>query len=78
MHPWVVSVSGLHAAGWRPRWTNEEVLAELLQEVAGRHTVAGRRLGRKDAHGRGRGGRDGRAARRGRGGPRWRASAAGI
>lgn len=31
MHPWVVSVSGLHAAGWRPRWTNEEVLAELLQ-----------------------------------------------
>ncbi|MEU9415482.1 SDR family oxidoreductase [Streptomyces sp. NPDC048272] len=49
MHPWVVSVSGLHAAGWRSRWTNEEVLAELLQEVAGRHTVAGRRLGRKDA-----------------------------
>ncbi|RKT06795.1 nucleoside-diphosphate-sugar epimerase [Streptomyces sp. 3211.6] len=49
MHPWVVSVSGLHAAGWRPRWTNEAVLAELLQEVAGRHTVAGRRLGRKDA-----------------------------
>ncbi|MFC9812004.1 SDR family oxidoreductase [Streptomyces virginiae] len=49
MHPWVVSVSGLHAAGWRPRWTNEEVLAELLQEVAGRHTVAGRRLGRRDA-----------------------------
>ncbi|WP_330301053.1 SDR family oxidoreductase [Streptomyces sp. NBC_00503] len=49
MHPWVVSISALHAAGWRPRWTNEEVLAELLQEVAGRHTVAGRRLGRKDA-----------------------------
>ncbi|WP_327264342.1 SDR family oxidoreductase [Streptomyces sp. NBC_01232] len=49
MHPWVVSVSGLHAAGWRPRWTNEEVLAELLREVSGRHTVAGRRLGRRDA-----------------------------
>ncbi|OKK20684.1 NAD-dependent dehydratase [Streptomyces sp. CB00455] len=49
MHPWVVSVSALHTAGWRPRWTNEEVLSELLQEVAGRHTVAGRRLGRKDA-----------------------------
>ena len=30
-------------------WTNEEVLAELLEEVAGRNTVAGRRLGRKDA-----------------------------
>ncbi|MEU2595429.1 NAD-dependent dehydratase, partial [Streptomyces albidoflavus] len=28
---------------------NEEVLGELLEEVAGRHTVAGRRLGRKDA-----------------------------
>ncbi|MFC5718768.1 SDR family oxidoreductase [Streptomyces gamaensis] len=49
MHPWVVSVSRLRDAGWRPRWTNEEVLAELLEEVAGRHTVAGRRLGRKDA-----------------------------
>ena len=49
MYPWVVSVSRLHEAGWRPRWTNEEVLAALLEEVAGRHTVAGRRLGRKDA-----------------------------
>lgn len=49
MYPWVVSGSRLHDAGWRPRWTNEEVLAELLEEVAGRHTVAGRRLGRKDA-----------------------------
>lgn len=49
MHPWVVSGSRLHEAGWRPQWTNEQVLAELLEEVAGRHTVAGRRLGRKDA-----------------------------
>lgn len=49
MHPWVVSGSRLHDAGWRPQWTNEEVLAALLEEVAGRHTVAGRRLGRKDA-----------------------------
>ncbi|MFC0599627.1 SDR family oxidoreductase [Streptomyces palmae] len=49
MHPWAVSGSGLHDAGWRPQWTNEEVLAELLEEVAGRRTVAGRRLGRKDA-----------------------------
>ncbi len=49
MYPWVVSGSRLHEAGWRPRWTNEEVLAALLEEVAGRHTVAGRRLGRKDA-----------------------------
>ncbi|MEV8567167.1 SDR family oxidoreductase [Streptomyces sp. NPDC051322] len=49
MHPWVVSVGRLHDAGWRPQWTNEEVLAELLEEVAGRYTVGGRRLGRKDA-----------------------------
>ncbi|NML55629.1 SDR family oxidoreductase [Streptomyces sp. R302] len=49
MHPWVVSVGRLHDAGWRPKWTNEEVLAALLEEVQGRHTVAGRRLGRKDA-----------------------------
>ncbi|SCK31798.1 SDR family oxidoreductase [Streptomyces sp. WMMB 322] len=49
MHPWVVSGARLHDAGWRPRWTNEEVLAELLEEVAGRHTVAGRRLGRTEA-----------------------------
>jgi nucleoside-diphosphate-sugar epimerase len=49
MHPWVVSGSRLHEAGWRPKWTNEEALAELLAEVAGRNSVAGRRLGRKDA-----------------------------
>lgn len=49
MHPWVVSVGRLHDAGWRPQWTNEEVLAQLLEEVAGRYTVGGRRLGRKDA-----------------------------
>lgn len=49
MHPWVVSGSRLHEAGWRPQWTNEEVLAELLAEVEGRNSVAGRRLGRKDA-----------------------------
>jgi nucleoside-diphosphate-sugar epimerase len=45
----VVAGSRLHEAGWRPQWTNEEVLAELLEEVAGRSSVAGRRLGRKDA-----------------------------
>ncbi|MEW2544771.1 SDR family oxidoreductase [Streptomyces sp. NPDC047002] len=49
MYPWVVSVTALHDAGWRPHWTNEEVLGALIEEVGGRHTVAGRRLGRKDA-----------------------------
>ncbi|WUD73312.1 SDR family oxidoreductase [Streptomyces sp. NBC_00510] len=49
MHPWVVSGSRLHESGWRPKWTNEEVLAVLLEEVSGRNSVVGRRLGRKDA-----------------------------
>lgn len=70
MHPWVVSVSGLHAAGWRPRWTNEEVLAELLQEVAGRRHGRGPPPGPQGRHRRGRRGRDGRPAGRRRSGPR--------
>ncbi|WP_442789213.1 NAD-dependent epimerase/dehydratase family protein [Kitasatospora sp. NBC_01302] len=49
MYPWVVSGSRLHEAGWRPRYSNEEVLAELLGQVAGKHAVAGRRLGGKEA-----------------------------
>ncbi|MFD7902581.1 NAD-dependent epimerase/dehydratase family protein [Kitasatospora sp. NPDC059722] len=49
MYPWVVSGSRLHEAGWRPAWTNEQVLAELLAQVAGKHAVAGRRLGGKEA-----------------------------
>ncbi|WP_424705826.1 NAD-dependent epimerase/dehydratase family protein [Kitasatospora acidiphila] len=49
MYPWVVSGSRLHEAGWRPQYGNEEVLAELLAQVAGRHAVAGRRLGGKEA-----------------------------
>ncbi|GAA1273058.1 SDR family oxidoreductase [Kitasatospora nipponensis] len=49
MYPWVVSGSRLHEAGWRPRFTNEQVLAELLAQVAGKHALAGRRLGGKEA-----------------------------
>ncbi|MFE7188609.1 NAD-dependent epimerase/dehydratase family protein [Kitasatospora sp. NPDC057541] len=49
MYPWVVSGSRLHEAGWRPAHTNEEVLAELLAQVEGKHAVAGRRLGGKEA-----------------------------
>jgi nucleoside-diphosphate-sugar epimerase len=49
MYPWVVSGSRLHEAGWRPAHSNEEVLGELLAQVAGNHAVAGRRLGGKDA-----------------------------
>ncbi|WTT40723.1 NAD-dependent epimerase/dehydratase family protein [Kitasatospora sp. NBC_00085] len=49
MYPWVVSGSRLHEAGWRPAYTNEQVLAELLAQVSGKHAVAGRRLGGKEA-----------------------------
>ncbi|MET8542832.1 NAD-dependent epimerase/dehydratase family protein [Kitasatospora sp. NPDC004799] len=49
MYPWVVSGSRLHEAGWRPAHTNEQVLAELLEQVSGKHAVAGRRLGGKEA-----------------------------
>ncbi|MFI5532791.1 NAD-dependent epimerase/dehydratase family protein [Kitasatospora sp. NPDC051853] len=49
MYPWVVSGSRLYEAGWRPTFSNEEVLAELLEQVAGKHAVAGRRLGGKEA-----------------------------
>nr|WP_235215680.1 NAD-dependent epimerase/dehydratase family protein [Phaeacidiphilus oryzae] len=51
MYPWVVSGSRLHEAGWRPRFGNEEVLAELLASTEGHHAVAGRRLGGRDAAG---------------------------
>lgn len=49
MYPWVVSGSRLHEAGWRPAFTNEQVLGELLAQVSGKHAVAGRRLGGKEA-----------------------------
>lgn len=49
MYPWVVSGSRLHEAGWRPAYSNEQVLAELLAQVSGKHAVAGRRLGGKEA-----------------------------
>ncbi|MFD9594555.1 NAD-dependent epimerase/dehydratase family protein [Kitasatospora sp. NPDC059973] len=49
MYPWVVSGSRLHEAGWRPTYSNEQVLAELLAQVSGKHAVAGRRLGGKEA-----------------------------
>ena len=49
--------------GWRPQWTNEEVLAELLEEVAG--PAHGRRpaAGPQGRHGRRGRGRDGGPAR---------------
>jgi nucleoside-diphosphate-sugar epimerase len=49
VYPWVVDCAGLRAAGWRPRFGNEEVLRILLEQRKGRHAVAGRRIARKEA-----------------------------
>jgi nucleoside-diphosphate-sugar epimerase len=49
VHPWVVSTRQLRQIGWRPTHDNEDGLRTLLAEVAGRHAVAARRVGRRDA-----------------------------
>lgn len=49
VYPWVADCAMLRGAGWKPSRDNAEVLAALLDEVAGRHAVVGRRLARKEA-----------------------------
>jgi nucleoside-diphosphate-sugar epimerase len=49
VYPWVVDCQALRAAGWRPSYDNAAAVAVLLDQRAGHHAVAGRRLGRKDA-----------------------------
>ena len=49
VYPWVVDCATLRQAGWRPSVTNTEALAILLEQRAGRHAVAGRRLAKKEA-----------------------------
>jgi len=49
VYPWVVDCAALRAAGWRPRFGNEEVLRVLLDQRQGRHALAGRRIARKEA-----------------------------
>jgi nucleoside-diphosphate-sugar epimerase len=49
VYPWVVDCKVLREAGWRPAYDNAEALGVLLDQRAGHHAVAGRRLGRKDA-----------------------------
>ncbi len=49
VYPWVVDCETLRRAGWQPSVTNAEALQVLLQQRAGHHAVAGRRLDRKDA-----------------------------
>jgi nucleoside-diphosphate-sugar epimerase len=49
VYPWVTDCAALRTAGWRPRFTNDEVLRVLLDQRKGRHAVAGRRIARKEA-----------------------------
>jgi nucleoside-diphosphate-sugar epimerase len=49
VYPWVADCATLRAAGWKPSRDNAEALNSLLEEVAGRHAVVGRRLARKEA-----------------------------
>ena len=49
MHPLVVPSTALRAAGWRPEHDNESCLQAVLDEVRGEVSVAGRRIGRRDA-----------------------------
>lgn len=45
---WVVSSARLRVAGWQPEYDNATALETLLDEIAGRHAVASRRIGRRE------------------------------
>jgi len=49
VHPWVVGASRLLAAGWVPRYSNQDCLAVLLEEVHRHRTGVIRRPDRRDA-----------------------------
>ena len=49
VYPWVVDCRALRQAGWRPSGTNTAALQVLLDQRAGHHAVAGRRLAKKEA-----------------------------
>jgi nucleoside-diphosphate-sugar epimerase len=49
VYPWVVDCKALREAGWQPEYDNTAALQVLLDQRAGHHAVAGRRLDRKDA-----------------------------
>jgi nucleoside-diphosphate-sugar epimerase len=48
-HPWLVGSATLRARGWHPAYDNGTCLGVLLDAIAGRHAVAGRRVDRRDA-----------------------------
>lgn len=49
VHSWTVTSRRLREAGWRPARTSAQCLDELVIQVRGRHAIAGRRLGARDA-----------------------------
>ncbi|MEP6631494.1 MAG: NAD-dependent epimerase/dehydratase family protein, partial [Lapillicoccus sp.] len=49
MYPWTVGSVTLRARGWHPAYDNETCLGVLLEAVAGRRAVGGRRIERRDA-----------------------------
>jgi hypothetical protein len=49
VYPWVVDCRVLREAGWRPAYDNEAAFRVLLEQRAGHHAVAGRRIARKEA-----------------------------
>jgi nucleoside-diphosphate-sugar epimerase len=49
VHPWVVEITRLTAAGWRPTFANDDALAVAVAESSGRLAIGGHRLGRRDA-----------------------------
>ncbi|RSN54862.1 MULTISPECIES: NAD-dependent epimerase/dehydratase family protein [Actinomadura] len=48
-YPWVVDCARLRAAGWKPMYDNAAALRGLMDEIAGRHAVVGRRVGGREA-----------------------------
>jgi nucleoside-diphosphate-sugar epimerase len=49
VYPWVVDCAALRNVGWKPAYDNASALTALIEETAGRHALAGRRLGGKEA-----------------------------
>jgi hypothetical protein len=49
VYPWTVVSGGLHQAGWRPAWSSAECVGVLAEGLRGGLTVAGRRVGARDA-----------------------------
>ncbi|MER7353347.1 MULTISPECIES: NAD-dependent epimerase/dehydratase family protein [Nonomuraea] len=49
VYPWVVDCANLREAGWKPAWSNEAALEQLLELRENRTTVVGRRLPVKEA-----------------------------